>query len=568
MKVTHWTFLLNVFLKREGSAQDLDQEKNDHLTCFKIASDSDKGLTPSFNFKLKMQANMVQREKWSLRNCKVKKAKRFCVPSTKRVTPVTDSTGSTGEQPDPTLGDMVDAYDPNRCIQNDLLCYLVKCKKKKRAPQAIKDQFNTNATDMRKIELKFINKFEICTPTWKIDAKGKIIENAPCPYCCEETDKCKLNGGKCVRDCVKSKTMNCWNMCKKGTDCKCAIPKCPYKKKCKKNGGKCVKNCKETDEESCKDLCDPKNESPDKCMCKIPTPIICEPFDDCKKANGICVPKADCVAIFDQISCRDICDKKTCVCKIENSSTDCVENPSCERNGGKCKKDCQDTDELICEDWCDPTIDNPDKCMCEVKRTPCVLTNSCRENGGKCKKDCKDTDTLICTDICLRTVDDPKPCMCEMKKTQCEPNSVACRQAGGECEKDCTDTDKHTCENMCKNILGDPDPCMCKVKRTSCSITTDTCRIDYGGVCKRDCEDTATIRCEDVCLRFADDPNGCKCWIEKNTCTQIDDLCAQAGGDCEKDCTDTDEYTCETNMCKTNPIDPCMCKVKRTTKNL
>jgi len=164
MKLYRLIFAFNSILLTEVGivAGQKEMTPNDHLTCFKI-----KDEHKVKNVIVNMDANEAQKE-FSVENCVVaKKATRMCIPSTKKVL--------TAGVADPTLGGLVDAYDPRRCVQNDLLCYKVtKCTPNK-PPKArlVIDQFNRKGEE-RKVRFKK-NGMEICTPAWKLTPTGELV---------------------------------------------------------------------------------------------------------------------------------------------------------------------------------------------------------------------------------------------------------------------------------------------------------------------------------------------------------------------------------------------------------
>ena len=130
---------------------------------------------------LKMMANPAQRD-YSFKKCTIKSkgAIKFCIPSAKTVVEGYD---------DPSLGGLVPKYDPKRAIQNDLLCYKVKCSKSKNLPvlQKVVDQFTPKEFGKccpRTLTISKSNIKEVCTPAWKVDEKGNII------IISEEKDQC------------------------------------------------------------------------------------------------------------------------------------------------------------------------------------------------------------------------------------------------------------------------------------------------------------------------------------------------------------------------------------------
>eukprot|EP00588_Corethron_pennatum_P021878 CAMPEP_0194332972 /NCGR_PEP_ID=MMETSP0171-20130528/61144_1 /TAXON_ID=218684 /ORGANISM="Corethron pennatum, Strain L29A3" /LENGTH=246 /DNA_ID=CAMNT_0039095049 /DNA_START=60 /DNA_END=796 /DNA_ORIENTATION=- len=139
-------------------------EQNDHLTCFKIKD----GLKLE-NVAVDMIANKAQ-EEYTVRDCELKKNKgafRMCIPSSKTVL--------TPDVADPSLGGLVDAYDPDRCLQNDFLCYRVTCAqiKPKLKARLVIDQFNRKGEDRK---IKFLKKgIEICTPAWKLTGDNEVV---------------------------------------------------------------------------------------------------------------------------------------------------------------------------------------------------------------------------------------------------------------------------------------------------------------------------------------------------------------------------------------------------------
>jgi len=112
-----------------------------------------------------MDANRAQKE-LSLHRCALKKnsgAHKMCVPSRKKVL---------AGHADPSLGGLVDVYDPERCLQNDFLCYRATCTKTNKQ-RFVADQFNTKGQSRK---VKFLKKgIEICTPAWKLTKKGHLV---------------------------------------------------------------------------------------------------------------------------------------------------------------------------------------------------------------------------------------------------------------------------------------------------------------------------------------------------------------------------------------------------------
>jgi len=164
MKLYRLIFAFNSILLTEVGivAGQMEMTLNDHLTCFKI-----KDEHKITNVIVNMEANEAQKE-FSVENCVMaKKALRMCIPSTKKV--LTEGVA------DPTLGGLVEAYDPRRCVQNDLLCYKVtKCTTENTLkPRLVIDQFNEKGKK-RKVRFKKVG-MEICTPAWKLTPTGEII---------------------------------------------------------------------------------------------------------------------------------------------------------------------------------------------------------------------------------------------------------------------------------------------------------------------------------------------------------------------------------------------------------
>mmetsp|Transcript_33736 Transcript_33736/g.66662 ORF Transcript_33736/g.66662 Transcript_33736/m.66662 type:complete len:578 (-) Transcript_33736:53-1786(-) len=146
-------FLKKVFAQLEYS--------HDHLTCFRIKDSSLKlqGVV------LTMDANQAQKE-FTINKCELQENKgalRMCIPSTKKV-----QQGFA----DPSLGGLVGAYDPERCLQNDFLCYKAMCTKTNKQ-RLVADQFNKKGQSRK---VKFVKKgIEICTPAWKLTKKGHLV---------------------------------------------------------------------------------------------------------------------------------------------------------------------------------------------------------------------------------------------------------------------------------------------------------------------------------------------------------------------------------------------------------
>mmetsp|Transcript_7397 Transcript_7397/g.15329 ORF Transcript_7397/g.15329 Transcript_7397/m.15329 type:complete len:427 (+) Transcript_7397:153-1433(+) len=163
MKFHQLILVLNIAFPTEVVAQAV-LEKNDHLTCYRI-----KDSLKLEDVAVDMIANRVQ-EEFTVRNCRLKQKKgafRMCIPSTKNV--LTEGVA------DPTLGGLVKAYDPNRCLQNDFLCYQVSCDTKtlKLPKRKVIDQFNMKGETRT---VKFMKqKIEICTPAWKLTNKKELV---------------------------------------------------------------------------------------------------------------------------------------------------------------------------------------------------------------------------------------------------------------------------------------------------------------------------------------------------------------------------------------------------------
>jgi len=566
MKFAHWTFLLNAFLQREGGAQE--EEKNDHLTCFTIEKDTENGFD---DFKVKMDANMKQHKDWSVDECEVVGATKFCVPSTK-VLPQ-------GAWPDPTLGEIVKSYDPNRCIQNDLLCYKVRCDPDKKPDQVVIDQFNKMSP--RVITFKKTKMFEICTPTWKVGTDNTLIINDACrSSCCAETDPCKKEEGECVKDCVKTNDVLCRSICKED-DCQCRISlqPCEQPKSCTEEGGTCIRNCRETNDVFCR-----RNLCPDKedCSCEIPR---CEQTDECKKTLGTCVPNIDCDQ-DENIKCNDaLCPNKYCTCKSINPP--CEQPESCTKEGGRCIKDCTETNDVFCrrelcpdDEYCSCEIPRcnqtdecyfkggdcvprqdcipiddqvecnkeyckNDNCLCEIILPPCKQPESCAKEGGRCIKNCFDTDDVFCRrDLCL----DDEYCSCEIPRCN---QTDECSFKGGDCvpRQDCTPIDGQVeCnKEYCKN-----DNCLCEIILPPCK-QPESCT-NRGGRCIKNCFDTDDVFCRDM---LCPDDIDCSCEIPR--CNQTDE-CYFKGGDCvpRQDCIPIDnEVECKP-YCET---DNCLCEI-------
>ena len=98
---------------------------------------------------------------------------------------------------------MVPSYDPNRCIQNDLICYKLSCCiRQANVTHVVKDQFNKEGEERKLVLSTNTNTFEMCTPAWKINDNDNIIVNEPCrSECCEQLDKCTKVRGRCMRKC-------------------------------------------------------------------------------------------------------------------------------------------------------------------------------------------------------------------------------------------------------------------------------------------------------------------------------------------------------------------------------
>jgi len=151
-------FLMAVFLA-EVSAQM--ERIHEHLTCFRI---NDASLKLQ-DVVLTMDANQAQKD-FSIHQCALKKnsgAHKMCIPSRKNVL---------AGHADPSLGGLVDAYDPERCLQNDFLCYKATCTKTNKQ-RFVADQFNKKGQSRK---VKFFKKgIEICTPAWKLTKKGHLV---------------------------------------------------------------------------------------------------------------------------------------------------------------------------------------------------------------------------------------------------------------------------------------------------------------------------------------------------------------------------------------------------------
>jgi len=573
MKFAQLMFAMNIIFLRDLDAQV--QEKNDHLMCFGV-KDSE-----TFNIKkMIMNANRVQAE-YNTINCKIKKkgSIRFCVPSTKVV--------KKGKH-DPTLGGLVPNYDPNRCIQNDFLCYKVKCKNPfpNGKTQLVKDQFGS--TESRELTVK--NQIEICTPAWKVDEVGDIVLNDPCPtpttekpssYSptiaptvkeCDQTRACSSrDGGKCVlkNACVPSPFIECIDsLCNSQDDCTCNVSKCYQEDndECSNRGGECIKNCDQYPFMDCLDIC--KNEDPtseDRCKCAVKK-IDCKQKTECTDAKGKCIPKVDCVPSLFQECDDSLCfEEDECTCLKPKCYQE--QGDKCSVEGGRCIKNCDQVvvsnPNLNCLDICHNKSDTnfKEKCKCLVKNPKCVQSEDCTGVGGKCvpRSACIPTPFIECNDsLC----EEDQECTC-MK-----PVDIECRQkddctkAKGKCipKGDCVPSPFQDCDN---SLCFEENGCTCAKPKCYQSIR-DPCT-QKKGRCIKDCREVISgqpnsgLQCEDICRNEPNSEDKCECLFKDLPCDQTP-KCNDAKGNCmpKELCIPSPFIECDDSLC--NNDEGCTCK--------
>jgi len=572
MRFTQLIFVLNVFLLKELDAQTL--EKNDHLICYGV-KDSEKISIKRMN----MQANKVQSEYGTTR-CRINKqgAIRFCVPATKIVKKGTH---------DPSLGGLVPKYDPNRCIQNDLLCYKMKCKKPfpTEKTQMVKDQFGT--TGARKLTLK--NTIEICTPAWKMDENGDIVLNDLCPTpatdkpsscsptiapsikTCDQTPACvSKNGGQCVKkdSCISGPFLDCNDsLCDKSEGCTCKKPKCYQEAndECSMRRGKCIKKCDENPFVECLDICkneDPNNE--DKCKCAIEK-TDCKQKKECVDVNGKCIRKSDCVPSLFQECDGSLCNtEEDCTCLKPKCYQE--QDDDCSNAGGRCIKNCEkaidSNQNLECKDICknpNNTI-GEDKCKCLVQNPPCKQMDVCTKAKGKCipKNTCIPTPLIECDDSLCKEGGEGCTCMKPVDK-ECRQKDD-CTKARGKCipEADCVISPFQDCDN---SLCFGEDGCTC-AKPKCYQDLSDPCTKKKGR-CIKDCRGIISnqpeLKCEDICRNDPNSEDKCECLFKDAACEQKSD-CTDAKGSCVSKnlCTPTPFNDCDDSLC--DKEDGCTCK--------
>lgn len=165
-----------VFLATAMPASVAIAQQNDHLQCYKI-KDSTKFTA------LADLSTASQDPPFPLAlGCKIAgKAKQFCVPVDKD-----NVQESTAPGPDPNYF----VASAGQFLQNDFICYKVKCPK---PPVAISD---TEVTDQ--FDTRVLTKFKtsmVCTPAVKTCGGSQAPQcNGVCPF----DDPCVDSGGVCV----------------------------------------------------------------------------------------------------------------------------------------------------------------------------------------------------------------------------------------------------------------------------------------------------------------------------------------------------------------------------------
>ena len=130
--------------------------RNSHLTCFR----GNVAVKGRFNATIALKANDWQPQ-YSVNKCKLNVKKvEFCVPSTKIIL-----------QTNTTFPTVLQQYPPQE-LENDFLCYLMKCDETTTVPDSVvvADQFGIKATKIVKDKV-----MKVCTPAWKLDKSGRPI---------------------------------------------------------------------------------------------------------------------------------------------------------------------------------------------------------------------------------------------------------------------------------------------------------------------------------------------------------------------------------------------------------
>ena len=187
----------------------------DHLKCYKIKD------AASFTSAVTLQALQAQ---FGVENCTVLKSKLFCVPVDKEVTGFQDRT-QPPLNPDPSFA--------GQALDDDRICYKIKCPQVSLAPLQVTDQFGT-----RNVE-KFKPQF-LCTPaflgaptTTTLPPLPPCAGGSPWPSCVG--GDCSLIGASHFCDPRPDSTCSCVRPCNEldpsGGDI-CGTGGCPVDSRC------------------------------------------------------------------------------------------------------------------------------------------------------------------------------------------------------------------------------------------------------------------------------------------------------------------------------------------------
>jgi len=262
------------------------------------------------------------------------------------------------------------------------------------------------------------------------------------------------------------------NLCTKDKSCACRVKKkpCAKSQECQAQvEGECMSNtdCIKMNKKDNLIICDTNmcNPESDKCVCKYKKLQECvDVKNQCKKRNGKCMLKSDCVIASNLQCVDDLClGEEDCTCAIEEE-VPCFKDDACLKKEGVCTKN-----ELGCDLIgvnCDFKLCNPDDvdCFCKHRNISpgCYdVKNQCKKRNGKCmlKSDCVIASNLQCVDdLCLGeedctcAIEEEVPCFkddaCLKKEGVCTKNELGCDNTGVVCDFKLCNPDDVAC--FCK----------------------------------------------------------------------------------------------------------------------
>jgi len=258
----------------------LAEAQSDHLKCYKMKDP----------LRLSGTVNIDSEQLGYEENCKIRRARVFCVPAEKDVVEAFDA------------GDPIGLAKINgQELVDDRICYRIKCPQPFPPDQQLSDQFGTNRV------LQNLRPYMVCTPASMVACSDTFppMCNGPCDagQTCRDVD----GTCQCVDVCSTGIAPECAGACPEGQrcetvflgpfplDCRCTPtePACSDTEPISWCGGSCPTGL----------LCLP-SPSVDECRCTSPVVMPCPSVGPPSCSEGFCDGGQSCVQQGDDCGCQ------------------------------------------------------------------------------------------------------------------------------------------------------------------------------------------------------------------------------------------------------------------------